>query len=892
MATSPVNVDDSWIDISTNKSANVDDSWLPVEQTEQPESQDNFLQRLYESFGKGLGYQAQLGAGGGTKALPLQAEAGKQYLSGSTLGISEHIPGLKTKDVSEEYGEGGKLVTGISQFAGELNPIHGLSKFFNLPMKAIEKSPYLAKPLSHLYSIVSSGLTGASLEGAKELASKGEIDTTHVMDHGILWAGIDATLKSLGLSGMFAKNLYKYSKDKLSAPQEVLDQIIAKVSKQGGTAEEIATRAFKDLEDSLASSPKPVKSSKPTPKKTITYNQPSKGVDLKTKKVSPQEFETISNRQNIEEPSKPITQTIKEIEDEIAQPVSEAITDETLNTFEKLPETKQETGQTIRGYVNNKFKEAKETYTKKYEQVGARLKFVPVNTSNLVDKAEEAFNKLNALSTKPAGYATTLKDIESTINDAGYVFVRNKKNKIIGLEKTTQAVSADKLIELSKRLGEIADFESTVPSVKDALKPLRKLAKQDALNAVKQADEATYKTYIEADKLYSETANKFGVDPIQQARYSHYVEDVPRILEKPTALDDFKKILSPKEYRLLEREVLQNLNEQSYHKAKKLLRELKPKLSPEAQGIADNIVLSKAPKVIPTAKKPLSNYENLEKFVIDQLNQIGKPEKLLKLWNNDLGRKQIRHALRNNPNKDQIIQYLQKGSFFDNFSKVVDASGNIDLKAFDKLLKDKIALDTIKDIGGQDAVNFFKEVRSYQNQMSKNKAMFDRLKKDGDAIVKGAKESKWGQAKLDRIKQQNIAKAEKKINLGERIIKQANPDKYSGEYGKKKLKAVRQSIDDAIKSLEYPYISKIDDLYSKLGPGEKLIMSILGFGQFGLLKPIAGAATLKGVYELVKNRAVRQAAREVMKQPVQDFLSFFVLLRAFGIANDEAVHND
>ena len=865
----------------------------------------------------------------------------KGLLSGATFGGTTNIPGMKPED---------NWATTATETIGATLPYGYLFKALGPLINIGKNIPYIGKGVNSLMRVIGAAGVGTVGQSTEKILKEHELPTEKELIHyAAEWGAMDAAFQFLGIGGKFAKELLRKTessgKSAYELSKEVVDQLKSKNvnfkdPKAIGDAvfpilEEIGQEAKKppiqvlkrtEIEppvggasgmtppaiskaEMIEASQKPISTAKPVHEK---LREP--GItpqDLTKKKIKPQFFDNIEY--TFEEPSKPIT--AKDIEADISKPIAQ----EELDQFAKRSATTKELGESTKKDIEQTLDAAKKEYTPLYDTAKEGTENIKVKTAPIGTIATQALERLESIKTKPAGYAATIKTIEDVLHDAGFAIHEDKGRRLI-IPVKPEGVPGNKLIELSKRLGEIAEFESIEPSVKDALKPLRKEAKKLVLQELERSNPKAHQALVEADRKFAETTKKYGKDVVTGVRTTQLPENISGAITKASNLENLKAVMTPQQYKQIEREILQNLNDSSYVKARQAFRELAPQLSPEAKQLGERIVQDKAPKFINQTKK-------LEGWISDQIAKPGKPTQLVNYWKTKPGRQAIRHALRNNPNKDNIIKYLQKNELAEMASKIVDSKGNIDLKAFDKLVSSESGLATIRDIGGQDAVDFFKNLKTYQNRMETLASNFEKLQEIGKEVIPTtpSKPGKPGtvkkfpeaQAKLERTAEANQKKAlqdvERKARMAERFKQpelgqqaQRAEDLKTIAEGKDKSKVAKEKVEKAkeriekdksrgkekidelkqkIRKLKYPEVVTIENHVKGLDNSTKTLLGLIGFFKFGWFKTGVAIAGKKQVgqwaVQLAENPRLRHLVKEVANgranKPYELYLSVQLL---------------
>lgn len=833
-------------------------------------------QSILEKFGKALSYQARSNVVEDIRTIT-------PILSGATFGASEKIPGF---EIPEEYPE---EYTSFMKTVGSVAPIEGLF-FLNKPLRLLaEKSPILKRSLSSLASIIQSGLVGAEYETISHIVESGELpDPDDVLAHGAEWAAIDTALRATGAAGRFGKDLIFKSKTSGVGPFRIINDIAEDLQNKNidltnlEKVSEAAENVLQELDLPKAQRKielheKPTKIEEAV--KDIFEDHPVTAKNLENKKVNEEFFDRIENV-DYKEPSKPIVEDAKELEKNIAKEVSK----DEIDQFHPREETDQEVGRDIKRKVNEKFTKAKEEYDALYEGARDRMENLSTETTPIADKIEEGLNRLERIKTKPEGYAKVINTLKTSLEDIGFPFKLDEETGRIIFERGTLAeVPLSNLTELGVRLGEIVDFNVIEPSIKDALKPVRAEIKKVIRDTLKDKDIIAEKLWKLAEQKYGETANKFGKPSIVKIRKQHYAEEIPQEVTRATTVDDLKEILG-NEYKAVEREILEDIRKIDLSKASKTYNEMRKKLSPKADNIAKDILKRKKTPKIGTPKQ-------LELAIAEALSKPRRPKTLIDYWKTAEGNARMRGALRKNPNRDQIIQYFQKQALHDFGNQFLDSGGRINFGNFEKALKKQSNIRIIRDIGGQDAVNFFKQIAGNRKRISDHVKMFEnRIKKDHQAyrtkqeFVKRAKENiqKARSPKEAKLARERLNSREKELQRLNNSIKKEYGDQYGG------------ILLQRMARKEFPYFFKVEDLFKQIGVPGKVILGLSGILKFGLLKGTGAGIALpylgKLLYKVMKNRAIRNRLKRLAA--IREPSSFIKILQDFSRDMDEEIEED
>lgn len=766
-------------------------------------------EQALKQFGKG----AYVGITGGL------AERKPDFWKKALMGPLGFLPSVKTP----------QTVPGIvGQITGESFPLSKLHKFYKgKSVNIASKSPFFKQSLSSLAKLTSSGLTGATYAGVTT-AAKGEMPSTEeIAKHGALWIALDAALGTAGLAGRFTKNLLSKSNKLKQPPHKVVNDVMNQLRDEGvdfSQPERVGAKALAVLEEM----PNQAKKTELPEVKPISPVETT-AKDLASKSVGQQQFDTLAESEiPLAEKYKPVTLTFKEATDDLATSSIEERINETFPA--KIRE--QELGQQMQESLENVREEMADTYNPLYEEAEDAAQFINITPVNVTRKASQILENLESIKTRPKGYQNVINTIESAFQDVGFQIERNAEGRFVKAIAVEPTISASRLITLGKRLNEIVNYDVLEPTIQDQLKPIVNAVKQEIRNALSK-NESALNAWESAERLFGDTAQRYNKDVIRKIRSSEAPEKIVSEITSPSSLEALKDILKPEQMQAVERQILEQLKESNHLQAQKLFNELRPHLSPEAQNLGERIVNSKLPISASAKRKQIMN----EMFhdLSDAMVTGTRPKKTLDLWKTPEGRKLIKIGLRDNKNKDQIIKYLENQSFYDFASIFVGKDGKIDFDKFKDLLKNKEFLNNLKDIGGQEAVDFFKNVDQ-------------RLKHFENQLVQNAKQQKIPLVFEDII----YPPQAKKPSAG--ISKKAPKT----DWGSERLKKMAAK--------DYPLQVKLNAALDFLGLPAKAILSMLGVLKFGL--PSSGAAYIayKILYKLATNGNVRNALKKAFNK--------------------------
>lgn len=814
----------------------------------------------FNRFGRALATQAATNA-------PQDLKAFTPVLSGATLGLSEKVPGLEVPpEYDDEYGN-------LMKFVGSVAPIEGLF-FLNKPLRLLaEKSPFAAKQLGSLASIVQAGMVGAEYEALTHIVETGELPSgDDLIEHGASWAALDAALRTGGLLGRYGKQLLGLSKETGKSPFKLINENINEMRARGIEVEndaKVAAKALSILEErAVPTKGEPIKltEKKVTPTEKVAQDA-IKEHDvtpeaLTDRKVSEEYFNKIEDIVP-EQPVKPEVKTADELKRELIVPVTE----EALDQYAKRKNTSQEVGKDIQKSLEQRFDEAKKTYDDFYAKARERSGKIIIDSQGVVNSSSQLLRELTPFRTQP-GYEKAISILENFLDK-----LATQSGSGNYLAKSN--INASEFLKLVQNLKEFADYRLFEKSIYKRLNPIVAQGKGILRDTLENQAPEAYKYFDQAEKLYGDTANKFKRKSIKKIRRHEYTEEIPKEAVRPTTMDDLKAILTDKQYKTVEREALQNLNSRKVDEAVRELREISGKLTPEAKKLGNQIVKSKAKPVITKPKE-------LELSLTTALSKPERPKKFIDYWKTKQGNAAIREAVKSNPNKKEIIRYFEQQSMYDFASQFIGQNGKIDFEAFQQALKKQPNINAIREIGGQDAVNFFLRIGQLRKGIERKFDLFESViqkeqralqserdfyEKQKDNVKKLYEKTPKGKA----LKEKRIA--EQRMKQAEESLKRAEQEKRT-RYGD----LVGGTILQQAARKAAPIHFKIRDLFKPLGVNEKLLLGILGVQNIGYVGTVGVALAGKMMMKLAQRRPLRNQIQRLALQSTNNPAAFFSAL--------------
>lgn len=768
------------------------------EEPQKPVYEDTVSDRL-----RAAGYEPDFG-----EELERAAEAGtaegmRGFLSGASFGFSEKIPGLKTQE--------GNLASQTGEVVGSFIPISALSKVFSNPLtKLASKSPVLTNQLKSLANLTGAfttgGVYGATTEAVK---NKKMPSTDDFLEHGATWALLDGALQATGGLFNFTKSLLSKAKKTKQPAWKVINETMNELKQEGvdlSNPERVQAKAMSILEEGAPEAAK------------ATNEVAENAKKLSERKVEQQFFNKLENQPGESYLPESFEAT------EVIENAEKNEIDKSLDAFSERVPSKKQLGENIKAGIESSMKEAEGQYNPLYQEAEEAASFKYGNAENTAKVAGDLLKNLEALKTLPEGFEEVIKILKTALTDAGIIIGRNEKGLIENIIHESD-VSGDKLMELGRRLNKIIRYDLPYKHVQDRLKPVVQAIKQDVKNLLKNDKEALAK-YEKAEKTFMESANKHGKDTLYKIRRMEEGEKITNLIKNPSTLADLKEVLPPSRFTQVERELLEHFKDMREDRARALYRELRPSLSQDAQALAEEIIDAKVPKSEATRLESLRN--KARDTILNDLSRSTltgeRPNATLSLWKTKEGQALVKDALKDNPNKKEVIDYLSNQSLKDATASFINPDNTINFKKFNEFLKDPAFISNIRLMAGEEGVNFIKQIETLANKAERN-----------------------------------LATVEK--NIGKGTAKQrAEIERAMEGRGKSKIKDIkRKNIEANKNSLLY----RMDDILQSYGIKTKGLLALLGISKFGIPGVLESAAIFEVFNKMLKSKKLQRAIKDI-----------------------------
>lgn len=780
----------------------------------------------------------------------------KSLVSGATAGYSQLIPGLKIEEEEKD------IESTAQEIAGSLLPLGAATKGLNTVLKAASYAlPKYAKTLTTFGNLLGIGVIGGVYEGLEESAEKsletGEfvppsIDT--MIKQGAKWVLMDGVLKIYGWGDRFAKGLFKKSTE-LEMP---VNKVLEMVTDQTEGTEKITQKALSILENKpvaqIEAEMAEVGAAKQKQTQLLNDQVAERKVNLKDRKISQQDFTKLETSA---EP-KPYLPQEFQAENIIEETLSTDLTQRVDDIAQRAPNSKQ-LGENIMSDIKIQVENHKKETDLLYDVAKKGENTSVPKTRKTANAIVEQLKKIEGegISLTPEGYNKARNQLLDTLDSLGYELKINKSGQITGIKQVSKP-NLSKVVDVKKRLNSIINYDLIDTSAQDFLKKPAHELRGEIRTGYGPKNSKERKAFEKAEEMFGEFAEKKNKRSIRAIQTSQKPESIANTIMTPSGLADVKAITSPEQFAQVEREVVENMRGMSEQKAKDFYREIRPSLTESTRNIAEEIIESKTPKG--SASRKAAQREAIQNKALDDIAKATitgeRPEVALNLWKTTEGQQLITNAVKDNPNKKQVLNYLQEQSFKDFYSSFVAPDGKIDFKKFNSLMKDPATVNNIKMLHGQESVDFLNNLEQLSNRIQKNNSIIEGKINKGSAKERKALETeikKHGEERLSKIKDKNIAKQE----------------------------AMKLSEESGL-------LYKFDDLLNSYGVKAKGLIAALGLYTMG---PVA-TTTMALSYEVFKRLVQNKKVQSAFKKAAVPNSSPVSLLRTFTEVLDEVEEED
>lgn len=418
----------------------------------------------------------------------------------------------------------------------------------------------------------------------------------------------------------------------------------------------------------------------------------------------------------------------REIDDAIVKSTNDNI----LNKITPQDALPQKAWKNVQEDANKVFGAEQSVYRPKYQVVRTAAKKIEVNPINSVKSARDVLKQITNVRTSPTGYSQTANIVRDVLHDLTGVSpnaeliksaMESGNTQLLdaiydSLNKSTKLTS-DKLMDLSIRLGDAINYETLTPTIKELLKPLREVVKEELRETLKKSNPGMLKELTEADKLYQHTANRFGKDAITSLRSTESPEKMANVFNQPSNFENLVNIFgqNSQPVKTAERQIIQDLGSIGTKAAKDSFKQLEPFLSKEAQQAGKDIIALGDNLAVPGQRRMLQ--KSMLEDVAESITTGKPPNYTTRAMMTPEGYQTAKDTFARSASGKEVFKTLEKKLVSDILDPIF-VGDQVDWAKAAQILENPNVATVMQQIIGVDGVAMMKNMQRYGENITKN----------------------------------------------------------------------------------------------------------------------------------------------------------------------------
>lgn len=302
--------------------------------------------------------------------------------------------------------------------------------------------------------------------------------------------------------------------------------------------------------------------------------------------------------------------------------------------------------------------------------------------------------------------------------------------------------SGNDLVTMVQNANHAVNYGAEVREQSHRLIPIVNTLRQETGTVLAQKPAAA-RAYQEANLLHGRNAEVWGTKNMRNVRFTENPESLIAANKKPSNMRNFKQaVQEPWAQNLLDRMVVENITETGGSDANRLaLRNLGDDLSPQARGVANNLIDVKDPLTSIGNRELLSN--QILQEAARAVNTGKRPEKILKLMETSKGYQLVKGSMMGTPKSRELFKSFERLYMEDIVTSISDELGAIDFSKARNIFKNPDTRKVVQQIGGDSLVNRFQQLEKFANNFAKNIDLYSKPETQTllRSLVRGSKES-------------------------------------------------------------------------------------------------------------------------------------------------------
>jgi len=421
----------------------------------------------------------------------------------------------------------------------------------------------------------------------------------------------------------------------------------------------------------------------------------------------------------------------REIEDAIVKEAGSNI----LNKITPQDALPQQAWSDVKKGANSLYEAEQSVYKPKYDAVRQAAQKIEVIPHNSIRSARDTLNKLSNVRTSPAGYGATSNIVRDILHDLTGVSpnaellksaLESGNTQLLeaiydSLNKTSR-LSTDKLMDLSIRLNDAINYEALTPNIKNLLKPLQKTIKEELKDSLKKSDPKILDELVEADRLYKQTAERFGKDSISNLRSSESPERMTAVFSQPSNFENLVNLFgkNSQQVKTAERQLIQELGSTNTKSAQDTFKQLEPFLSNEAKEAGKEIIALGDNLAVPGQRRMLQ--KSMLEDVAESISTGKAPNFTTRAMLTPEGYQAAKDTFSRSASGREVFKTLEKKLVSDILDPIF-VGDQVDWAKAAQILENPNVAMVMNEIIGIDGVAMMKNMQKYGENITKNMGM-------------------------------------------------------------------------------------------------------------------------------------------------------------------------
>jgi hypothetical protein len=558
-----------------------------------------------------------------------------------------------------------------------------------------------------------------------------------------------------------------------------------------------------------------------------------------------------------------------------------------LNSLSKV-EDEARAWSSVQEAVETGFRKEKESYTKLYNGVRAKVGHIETRPLRSRSALQQIKERINSVKTMPPAYQATGKALESIEHDLGLITAKLDNFTMSMDDSTTIA----QLQDLAIRVGDLINYDTIVPTVKNWLKPLQKAIKDDIRIAMKESgNKGALQAWNKAEQAYGHAAERYGADAVKTLRKTETPEAMTALFSTPSNVKKLKSVVSGDALSMAERHIIEKITQGSTEGSLRELAKMRGQLSEKGSRVANELI-EMGDKLSSKGAKAATQQGILQDIQGAVINGE-RPNYAIKLMQTPTGYDLAKETLQKTPQGSKIFKDLEKITMNDFLQSILKPNGEINLDKAKDFIRNPDFRKVFEKIVGRSGVEFLQSLDNKVDKIKSNLHRFEILAQSPQPTRLSAKQAvpiSSGQQTLQRAANRASELTEPVSQMN--ALKEAPKSTISGK-GSEKLQAFGRKTNEPSRTEKQAFTT-----FGKKGtrPGLELTEA-----QVQRANPVRGKELLERLRPPEVQKVTKEAKEISAKKKVSEYFTpqmkamfallgipFFGKLAVIGVGSYEA----